>query len=168
VNSGFLEGGSFDEEYEGVASGWEMALAMLKYYAENHYSRPKQQYMLVREAEFALPDLPAWYTRPELLNQWLTTEAQIGSAGEACSLSLQDGPRIDGVVAAITRREASFIWREQNALLELKGWVAGAKKILAIRMTGWNSTAIEPLRPVLQKALERLATVLGTVAASGQ
>ena len=168
VNSGFLEGGSFDEEYEGVASGWEMALAMLKYYAENHYSRPKQQYMLMREAEFTLPDLPAWYTRPALLNQWLTTDAQIGGVGESCSLLLRDGPRVDGVVAAITRREASFIWREQNTLLELKGWGAGAKKILAIRVTGWDSNAIEPLRPVLQNALGRLATAVGTVVTSAQ
>jgi len=168
VNSGFLEGGSFDEEYEGVASGWAMALAMLKYYAENHYGTPKQQYILMQEAEFSLPDLPAWFTRSELLNQWLTSAAQIGNAGETFSLSLQDGPRIDGVVAAITRREASFVWPGQNALLELKGWGAGAKKILAVRMTGWNSPAIEPLRPLLQSALGRLASALGTAAGSGQ
>ena len=163
VNSGFLEGGSFDEEYEGVASGWQMALAMLKYYAENHYGVPKQQYILMHEAAFALPDLPAWYTRPDLLNRWLTTHAAVGVEGEACTLSLIDGPRIDGVVAAISRREASFIWPAQNALIELKGWGAGDKKILAMRATCWNSDAITSLRPALEAALQRLATELGTV-----
>ena len=158
TNSGFLEGGSFDEEYEGVASGWQLALAMLKYYAEHHYGADKQQYLLMCEAEFDLTRLPEWYTRPQLLNQWLTTRSAIGNAGEACTLELKDGTHIDGLLAAKSRREVGFIWPSQNTMLELKGWAAGSKKILALRVTGWGSTQIQTVRPVLEQALELLRT----------
>jgi uncharacterized protein YndB with AHSA1/START domain len=163
VNSGFMvdADGSFDEEYEGIASGWQLALAMLKYYAEHHYGVDKQQFLLMREAEFDLTRLPFWYTRPELLNRWLTTSALVGAAGERCLLHLQNGPVIDGVVAGITRREAGFIWSSANAMVELKGWSAGPRKLLAIRVTGWQSPSAAALRPVLEQALDRLVPLVG-------
>lgn len=162
VNSGFFEGGSFDEEYEGVVSGWQLALAMLKYYAEHYYGVAKQQYLLTREAQFDLAQLPDWYTRPTRLNQWLTTTALVGNENEPYTFALQNGPRVQGTVAAISRREASYEWPSQHALIELKGWAAGAQKLLAIRVTGWNSPVIDQVRPILDQALERLAVLVGT------
>lgn len=161
VNSGFLEGSSFDEEYEGVVSGWGLALAMLKYYAEQHYGVAKQQFLLTREAEFDLARLPEWYTHTDRLNEWLTNSASVGEEGAACVLELKGGPRIDGTVAAISRREASYIWPSQNVMIELKGWAAGPKKLLATRVTGWNSPVVETLRPVFTSALDRLALLAG-------
>lgn len=158
TNSGFMEGGSFDEEYEGVASGWQLALAMLKYYAEHHYGAAKQQYLLMCEADFDLERLPEWYSRPELLNRWLTKRSAIGDEGEAYSLELKDGTHIDGVVAAMTRREVGFIWPSQIGMLELKGWAAGPRKILAIRGTSWGASRIHVIRPTLEQALETLRT----------
>ena len=165
VNSGFLEGGSFDEEYEGVASGWHLALAMLKYYAEQHYGVAKAQVLLTREAEFDLTRLPQWYTQPDLLNAWLTTHANVRAENSSYVLDLQNGPRVEGVVAAITRREAAYVWPAQNAMIELKGWAAGERKILAVRVTGWNSKAPDQLRPVLAAALTRLSNLVGTASA---
>ena len=165
VNSGFLEGGSFDEEYEGVLSGWTLALAMLKYYVEEHYGESKQTILVTREAAFDFDKLIAWHTEPELMNKWLTQSVD-GTLreGEPYHFVLQNGTPVDGIVAKMSKRELANIWPEQSAFVELKGWTAGTKKILAIRITCWNPEEgfMEHARNETAAALDRLAAAMGT------
>ena len=165
VNSGFLEGGSFDEEYEGVLSGWTLALAMLKYYVEEHYGESKETIMVTREADFDFDKLIAWHTEPELMNKWLTqsVDGELRE-GEPYHFVLQNGTPVDGIVAKVSKRELANIWPEQSAFVELKGWTAGTRKILAIRITCWNPEEgfMEHARNETAAALERLAAAMGT------
>lgn len=165
VNSGFLEGGSFDEEYEGVLSGWTLALAMLKYYVEEHYGHKKSTILLTREANVNFDQLLAWYTDPALLNRWLTQTADAPlREGEPYHFVLKNGTPVHGMVAKTSKRELANTWPEQRAFFELKGWTAGSKKIIAIRITSWNPAEgfMEQSRAEAAAALDRLAAELGT------
>ena len=146
VNSGFLEGGSFDEEYAGVESGWTLALAMLKYYVEEHFGEKKQTVLVMRETNVNFAELLKWYTEPEYKKRWLTDFAD------------------RGILAATSKREVAHIWPDQNAFAEFKGWTAGDKKIIAMRITCWNPADgfMEGARAQASAALDRLAGALGS------
>ena len=165
VNSGFLDGGSFDEEYEGVVSGWTLALAMLKYYVEEHYGENKQTILIMREADVDLDRLRPWYTEPELMNQWLTSTADGPLRdGQPYRFVLKNGTPVSARVAKMSKREVATIWPDQSAFVELKGWTAGPKKIIAIRITCWNPDEgfMAHARAETSAALDRLAAALGT------
>lgn len=165
VNSGFLEGGSFDEEYEGVASGWILALAMLKYYVEEHYGENKKTVLVMREADVDFDSLIAWYTQPELMNRWLTRSAEGPlREGEEYHFVLRNGTPVGGRVAKVSKRELANIWPDQSAFVELKGWTAGPKKVVAIRITCWNPEEgfMDHARRETEAALDRLVTAWGT------
>jgi uncharacterized protein YndB with AHSA1/START domain len=164
VNSGFLEGGNFDEEYEGVHSGWVLALAMLKYYVEEQYGIDKKTVLVTKEADVDFNNLVAWFTEPELMDKWLTRSSEKLQHGKPYRLVFRNGTPVDGLVAAISRREVATIWREQSAFVELKGWSAGPQKLVAIRITCWDPDEgfMEHARLQAAEALNRLATAMGT------
>jgi uncharacterized protein YndB with AHSA1/START domain len=71
VNSGFLEGGQWDEKYEGVDSGWRMSLATLKVYLERYFSRPRRSLLILQPADYAHPRLRPYRLQADGLAQWL-------------------------------------------------------------------------------------------------
>jgi len=77
VNSGFHDGAEWDDEYEGVDSGWEMALAQLKEWLENHKSETRTHILTMRPASFEYDDLQPLYTTAEGLRSWLAEEAKL-------------------------------------------------------------------------------------------
>ncbi len=83
VNSGFLDGAEWDEEFEGIVSGWTSALAILKHYLENYAGRPKQTLLVMQPAVYEYARLLPFYATAEGLDRWLTTAASIGGLGES-------------------------------------------------------------------------------------
>jgi uncharacterized protein YndB with AHSA1/START domain len=169
INSGFLEGGSFDEEYEGVSSGWKLSLALLKFYIEEHYGEDKQTVLVSRPADVDLSQLRAWYTEPECMDKWLTVRSEPLREGKRYRLVFLNGTPVEGFVAAMSKREVATIWREQSAFVELKGWTAGSQPMIAMRITCWNPDEgfMEHARSQAAEALDRLAEILGTSHATG-
>jgi uncharacterized protein YndB with AHSA1/START domain len=164
VNSGFLDGGKWDEEYEGVASGWEMSLALLRYYLERHFGEPKRTFLAIEPAQFSPSDILRWYTDSELLAEWLAADASGMQApsevGGPVRIPLADGGRvITGKTLAVTRREVAFSWEAEDVVLELKAFMMGPNPVVAVRGTGWQP---EPARfgriqGEMESALKRLA-----------
>lgn len=143
-NSGFLSGAEWDDEYEGVASGWQLSLALLREYAERHLGQPKRTLMTLRPAAFDFATVLRWFTDDELRRRWLP-----------------DGVR--GRVLATSRQEQAVTWQEQGAVLEFKalGSRPGARSI-GLRATAWGDAA-ERLAGAQQKLDEwtdRLAAQL--------
>ena len=50
ANSGFRDGAEWDEEYEGVDSGWRISLATLKHWLENYPARDRVNTLVMRPA----------------------------------------------------------------------------------------------------------------------
>jgi uncharacterized protein YndB with AHSA1/START domain len=164
VNSGFLDGGKWDEEYEGVASGWEMSLALLRYYLERHFGEPKRSFLAIEPAQYAPAEMLKWYTDPDLLGEWLAggvsgVEAPV-EVGRRVRIPLAEGARtIEGETLAVTRREVAFSWEAEDVVLELKAFMMGPNPVVSVRGTGWrpDPERFGAIEREMEAALKRLA-----------
>jgi uncharacterized protein YndB with AHSA1/START domain len=162
VNSGFHEGADFEEEYEGVRSGWDGALALLRHYLERHQGKTRHASLIVRPAAVGADELYRCFSEAEGLATWLTRRGggTLGEAGVTAQLELHDGGRLSGRVIAATGREKSVTWREEDdAVLELKGFGAGGKRMVGVRLTTWaaDGARLARLERLLTPAVGRLA-----------
>jgi uncharacterized protein YndB with AHSA1/START domain len=160
VNSGFLDGAEFEEEYEGVRSGWVASMALLKHYLERHLGRTRQAALIVRPAPVTAAELYRRYGKAEGLGAWLTREGEVGGTGSPVSLVLRDGTRLSGRVIADTGREKAITWDEEDgAVLELKGFAAAGRRMVGVRLSTWGSGGerLGRLERLLTPAVERLA-----------
>ncbi len=166
VNSGFLDGTEWDEEFEGIVSGWTNALAVLKHYLENYPDRKKTSILVMHPATCELSNLLPFYSTAEGLDRWLTTSASIGGGvGATCALRLPGGGSLTGRLLSKTRWETAISWEELDGVLELKGFrFPGMGRVVAARVVSWNLTSdrAAAIERLLQEALARLA---GAVAA---
>jgi uncharacterized protein YndB with AHSA1/START domain len=169
VNSGFREGAQWDEEYEGVNSGWRTALAVLKHYLENYFGRARKTLLIVRPASFEYAQLRGYFHEEAKLAEWLVTSGSVGDTGEACQLALRGGGSLTGRVLATTKSEAALSWREFGGTLELKAFSMGPHRMAGVRAMSWTSDApgLARTKAQLQAAVERLATIFPAAAAAG-
>lgn len=166
VNSGFLDGAEWDDEFQGVESGWRLALALLKHWLETYPDRTKLTAQAFRPVAVGPPALQPHFRDPALLESWLTRggEGGIGQTGDAVKLELEDGSPLTGRVLARSDSEVAVSWEERQAALELKvfsgpdGWMAG------LRLTGWGmgEEELAELRPFLDRAADDLARTADT------
>ena len=166
VNSGFLDGADFDEEYEGVRSGWDGSLALLKHYLERHLGEPRQASLIVRPAAVSAEDLYRCFSDGAELATWLTREGALGAAGESAALVLRDGTPLTGRVIAAGGREKAVTWEEEgDAVLELKGFGTRGGRMVGVRVTTWgeDSGRVARLEGILTPAVERLAARFGAL-----
>lgn len=164
VNSGFLDGGKWDEEYEGVASGWEMSLALLRYYLERHFGEPKRTFLAMEPAQFSPSEMLKWYTDPDLLGEWLAAGMSGVQApsevGRPVRIPLAEGGRtIEGETLAVTRREVAFSWTAEDVVLELKAFMMGPNPVVCVRGTTWqpDPAGFAAIEREMEAALKRLA-----------
>jgi uncharacterized protein YndB with AHSA1/START domain len=165
VNSGMREDAGWNEEYEGIVSGWKMALAVLKHYLENYFGNPKAYFFGMRPAQFSYEQLMPYYVTEAGLAKWLTKSGKIGKPGERCELVLQAGGKITGNVLAVSAREVAVSWEEMNGVFELKAFAMGpAGRVLSFWGRGWDLDAAraKEIEGRMEKALERLSEALGT------
>ena len=160
VNSGFLDGADWTEEYEGVRSGWAASMALLKHYLERHLDAPRHAALIVRPASVGPEELYRCFSERDALATWLTREGVLGKNGEPASLVLWDGTRLSGSVIAATGREKAIVWDEEDAaVVELKGFGAAGRRMVGVRLTTWG---LDPgrlcrLERLFTPAVERLA-----------
>ncbi len=168
VNSGFREDAQWNEEYEGVASGWRTSLALLREYLENYFGQPRTNILVMQPAQFDYSQVARYFREPNLLAKWLTKSGSIGDAGEECKLVLHDGDALAGRVIARTQHEVALSWPEAHATLELKSFSMGPQRMLAIRISGWNMDAqrAAEIETQMTAAVARLASVLQSDPAS--
>ena len=163
INSGFSVGVENDEEHEGVLSGWQMALAILKHYLENHFGEPKTGFFAMQPAPLDYEKILHYFLEEEGLMRWLTSSGAIGAYGERYALTLRDGSPMSGRVLAMTSREVAVSWDEIDGVAEIKAFRIGPRsRAVAVRGCGWNlaeERALEIDR-MLSKAIDRLVAVL--------
>jgi uncharacterized protein YndB with AHSA1/START domain len=161
-NSGFREGAEWDDEYQGVASGWRLALALLGHYLEHYFGTPKQTVLVMQPAAFDYATVLPWFTEEAKLARWLARSGAIGAPGDAAQLVLQNGDVVRGRVLDATNREVALSWPDANMALELKAFSMGPTRMLAVRATGWGVRAdrMQALEEELRQAVARLASAI--------
>lgn len=177
VQAGFREGAEWNEEYEGVASGWRLALASLREYLEHYFDERRTTLLLTRPARFSYAEVSRYYRDPSLLAQWLTNEpsgrggsaGSIGDAGEECDLDLRGVGKLTGRVLARTEREVALSWPEERGVLELKAFSIGPQKLLCLRASLWGGAPEKAKQIEAQPtaAIDRLAGLLQKSANGG-
>jgi uncharacterized protein YndB with AHSA1/START domain len=162
VNSGFREGAEWNDEFEGIDSGWRMSLALLKHYLDNYFSTSRTSFLVMRPAEFSFEQLVPLLGTETGLKKWLTKSGEYGEVGENFSLQLQEGGRVSGHVLAKSNRETTLGWDEIHGVLELKAFSMGPEKILCVRGCGWGLSAekAKEIEAHVERAVGRLAAVL--------
>jgi uncharacterized protein YndB with AHSA1/START domain len=163
VNSGFLDGAEWDEEYEGVRSGWFGSLALLKQSLEHHRGAPRQAAMILRPAAAAPEELYRYFGEADRLAAWLTRTGALGDVGDRAALVFPDGSRLSGSVLSATGREKSVTWDEEDgSVLELKGFGAPGGRMVGVRLTTWGDAAdrLARFEGLFTPAVERLAARL--------
>ncbi len=166
ANSGLLEGEAWEEAYQGVDSGWRLALASLKHQLERYPDRRRTHLLSMRQARFDFPASLSFYTTPAGLDAWLTTRARIdGGAmrpGASVDFEVRDAGRLTGEVLAFSGREVLLEWREQQGVLALKAFTMGpAQRMIALDFCTWTTGAPMLAQAALDGAMERLAARLG-------
>ena len=161
VNSGFREDAEWNDEYQGVVSGWEMALAILKYYLENQFGRNKTMILVLRPASFTYEQLREHFLEESKLARWLTASGSIGKVGDACKLELRNHGTLTGQVLAVTQREVTVSWIEIGGTLELKGFSMGPQRMLGVRVFTWRLDAPETkkIENLMEASVDRLAAL---------
>lgn len=160
VNSGFLDGAEWDEEYEGIRSGWVGSMALLKHYLERHLDQPRHAALIVRPASIGPGELYRCFSEADGLAAWLTREGALGEPDTPAGLVLRDGARLSGRVIAATGREKAVTWDEEDAaVVELKGFGASGRRMVGVRLTTWglDTGRLARLEQLLTPAVERLA-----------
>ena len=140
-NSGFRDGAQWDDEYQGVASGWQLALALLGHYLENYFDTAKRTILVIRPATFDYADVLPWFTDGSKLSRWLTSSGSVGARGDSVHLTLRSGDVVRGRVLESTSREVALSWPDANMALELKAFAMGPTRMVGVRATGWGVSA---------------------------
>lgn len=163
VNSGFGDDASWDDEYEGVDSGWAIALATLRHWLESRPPGARVSHFAMAPARFEYAAVQPAFVTAEGLESWLVRSARLSgpelAEGAGVDLRFGDGTSSSGTVAARSPREVLLTWPERRGLLALKCFPAGpAGRFLGLHFTGWGTSEAElaGVRGLLEAALERL------------
>jgi uncharacterized protein YndB with AHSA1/START domain len=165
VNSGFAEGAQWEEEYQGVSSGWTMALATLKHALERYPNKSRVHLLSMRPAALEFAKLRALHTTADGLKSWLAQDVRIAGPrlAEGVTYEMQTkgmGP-LSGTVVADTGRELLLEWKEQDAVLGLKYFLAGPAQMVCLDLSAWKDGVPLLAKGFLDGSLEALVAKLG-------
>jgi uncharacterized protein YndB with AHSA1/START domain len=166
VNSGFGSGPEWDDEYEGVRSGWHIAVRILKFYLDRHWSESRSDLLVQHNAAFDRAMILPYQRTENGLAQWLTRSGSIPPVGRRAQLTLWNGMKLSGEVLALSDFETAVAWDEMNGVIEMKGF--GSNRLgpaLEIHGSFWSPPrAVDALERELAPRLEILAARLAAEA----
>ena len=146
VNSGFSPDAKFDDEYDGVVSGWKCALATLKHWLERYPDLRRTHRIVIQPASYSWEQLWPWFHTADGRCQWL--DPLVPS---------------DSRVLVDSGREVLLEWPGENAMLGLKAFGMGPQRMLALDLSRWskNPRALDDVTAQLNDGLARLSRFLG-------
>lgn len=164
VHYGFEDGADRDGDLDGIDSGWQLALALLRHYLEEHFGRDRRIVFHMRPTVHDFDSIQPLFREPEGLGRWLTRPGRPGdlagkAVGDRVALELADGGTLTGRLLADSGRELALSWEELDAVLELKIFPAGPDGLAAaLRCSAWglDDAGAERLDGRLAAALGRL------------
>lgn len=145
VHSGFAERDGPDPSFEGTASGWTLALAVLRHWCEEHYGAARSEILVLRRVPVPCAAAEPYLTTPEGLARWLGAAA--GGGREMARAGVE------------SLRE----WEELRGTVELKAFASVPGEChVGVRVASWGlqQAELERLRPELEASVERLAALL--------
>lgn len=164
VQSGFGEGPEWDDQFEGMLSGWMMALGILKFFLGRYAGRRRREILVLNEAPYTQDQILELQRTERGLSHWLTRTGAPGQAvGEPVRLVLENGKTLTGTVLRNTAWETLWSWEEMEGVVEVKAFRGahwGSK--VGIRISSWMEDAAEltDLEGWLSTVVAKLAALL--------
>lgn len=162
VQSGFGEGPDWDDECEAMLSGWMVALAVLKFFAERYFDRRRKEIVVLGDASFGREEILELQRTEGGLARWLARSGAPGKeVGEPVRLILENGMTLNGTVLRNTAYETLWSWEEIEGVVEIKAF-RGARwgSKVGIRISSWMEDLSE-----LAELEGWLTTVVGRLTA---
>jgi uncharacterized protein YndB with AHSA1/START domain len=146
VNSGFSPDAKFDDEVEGVVSGWKMALATMKHYLENFAGRRRTHLLVIEPASYTWDTLHPLFHTAEGRRTWIEPMMPWNAA-----------------TLALTGREVLLDWPERAGVLGLKAFRMGPQTVVALDFSSWSLDESERqnVSRDLNDAIRRLKSAIG-------
>jgi len=160
IHSGFRADADWDEEYEGVRSGWHMAIAVLGEYLARRTTAKRAVAMAGMKLAFEYDSLAPFYREQESLARWFTRSGAIGDEGDGVALVLHDGSTLTGKVICRADAEVALSWNEIGGVIELKAYGLPDSRAVALQASSWelSDDDMKAKEPFLAGCLERLAS----------
>jgi uncharacterized protein YndB with AHSA1/START domain len=159
-----------DDILHGTASGWTIALRVMKLYLERYYGQPRTNAWILGLAPAQFERVFEHYTGGHGLAVWLGSGGPIGDAGEPYCLDLLDGGVMSGeVLTRYEPREVALGWSEIDGVAALRVFrVAPGAALVGVNMMSWGrpDEQLEPVAGALKSAVDRLVIALGGASAS--
>jgi uncharacterized protein YndB with AHSA1/START domain len=164
TQSGLGEGPEWDDECEAMLSGWMIALAILKFFAERYLGRRRREIVILADAPFDREEALELQRSEAGLARWLTRSGAPGqTTGEPVRLVLPDGRALTGSVLRATAQETAWSWDEIEGVLEIKAF-RGARwgSKVGVRVSSWmkDATDLVDVEGLLTTAVEKLVALL--------
>lgn len=146
VNSGFSDDAKFDDDFEGVVSGWKMALATMKQWLEQYPDRRRIHRIVMKPVSYTWEALHPLFHTVDGRRRWLEPVVPANSP-----------------VVTDTGRELLVEWTDRDAVLGLKAFNMGTERMLGLDLSTWAERPqdLDVVVGELQQALQRLTAVLG-------
>jgi uncharacterized protein YndB with AHSA1/START domain len=165
VHSGFERGKDWDDEFEGISTGWQSELRNLKYYLERHSGRDR--YAAMARATTSEARGAAW--RRALADGFALDPSSLGE-GASYSARALDGTMLSGtILMTLPEREFSGSVREMDGgLFRVATHRAGGETGVMVWFSSYrpeDRARVDELRRDAQTVIDRLfassANVLG-------
>lgn len=156
-----------DDDREGLASSWKVALAQLAHCVERHPGRQRRVHWLVRQVRSTPGSVYLGFSDPHLLDLWLTNSGGIAEQGQPYKLALKSGQLLTGTVLAhIPGRDLVLSCDSfDESLLTLRTLpspLSSDERLVALVWSEWGppNPLAEELLDDLQGAMDRLESLL--------
>lgn len=156
VHSGFERGKDWDDEFEGISTGWQSELRNLKYYLERH--RGRDRYAAMARLSTSESRGAAWR---RVLGDGFALDPTSLAEGASYAVSTPDGTRLTGtILMTLPDREFSGSVREMgDGLFRVATHRAGGETGVMVWFSSYRSedrSRVERLRGAAQTAIDRL------------
>ncbi len=142
------EGLRTEDEEQGMASAWQISLALLGYALSCYPARPRRARWLMRPLPASALLCHYYFTDRRGLAAWLTEEGEIGEVGSRCVLRLGAHRIIEGpVLAHVPGRDLAVGWENQASCLVLRTFPAlhsNQERLAALCWSRWDDQAFDP------------------------
>ena len=145
VNSGFSPDAKFDDEYDGVVSGWKCALATMKQWLERYPDYHRTHRIVLQPASYTWESLRPWFHTADGRRRWL-----------------EPAVPTDARVLVDSGREVLLEWPSENAVVGVKAFRMGPSQMIGLDLSTWNDGPrnLDTLGDALNQALLRLSPLL--------
>lgn len=161
LSHGNLPEQGWDDDYRAWASGWRLALSILRYYVEFHFAEPRRSFFVVRPGRYSLARLQTLFREPAGLQEWLTDGGSMGTPGGRVHLALKNGETLRGDMLADAGTDVALAWDEIGGVLQLRTLpLSHERDARSVCAMGWgwrlNAERARQIEEYLGAALERL------------